>query len=145
MDMFGHSQGWLGGFSISRALAVALGASCGLLGTKLGFLCPFLRFQMFVCSGVSSHKEEVMNGLMKNLTLIAAGALLATLILLPIITWANDDDEEDGQYAKGLPATYTLRTNRGARSNFTLVTTIDGNTILTLVPEGAARNSDDDD
>ena len=84
-----------------------------------------------------------MNRLMRNLSLIAAGAFLATLVLLPITTWADDDDEEDGQRGKAASTTYTLRTTSGARSNFTLVT-IAGNTFLTLVPELSPRNFDDD-
>ena len=83
------------------------------------------------------------NNLMRNLTLIGAGAFMATLIVLPITTSAEDDDDINTPVS--VPAaTYTLGANDGTSAVFTLVEN-DGNLVLTLVekPTDFAFNEDD--
>ncbi len=83
------------------------------------------------------------NNLMRNLTLIGAGAFMATLVVLPITTSAEDDDDATRPVA--VPAaTYTLGASDGTSAVFTLVEN-DGSLVLTLVEEPAdfAFNEDD--
>ncbi len=84
------------------------------------------------------------NNLMRNLTLIGAGAFMATLVVLPITTNASDDDE-DGFRPQAVPAaTYTIGANDGSSAVFTLVEN-DGSMVLTLVEGPAIRDFDFDD
>ena len=70
---------------------------------------------------------------MRNLTLIGAGAFMATLVVLPITTSAEDD--ESALRPVAVPAaTYTLGASDGTSAVFTLVE-IDGSLVLTLVDE----------
>ena len=83
------------------------------------------------------------NNLMRNLTLIGAGAFMATLIVLPITTSAEDDDDINTPVA--VPAaTYILGASDGTSAVFTLVAN-DGNMVLTLVEQPAIRTFDEDD
>ncbi len=83
------------------------------------------------------------NNLMRNLTLIGAGAFMATLVVLPITTSAGDD-EGDSRSVAVPAATYTLGASDGTSAVFTLVEN-DGTLVLTLVEESAdfAFNEDD--
>ena len=80
-------------------------------------------------------KTLKLNSLMRNLTLITAGAFMATLVVLPITTNASDDDDEVNRPAASV-ATYTLWDGDGNTSVFTLETN-DGSMVLTLVEEPA--------
>ena len=86
-----------------------------------------------------------LNSLMRNLSLIAAGALLATLVVLPITTWADDEDDEDSSPRAAPARTYILKARNGANSVFTLVEN-DGSMVLTLVEKKRRifKESDDD-
>ena len=75
-----------------------------------------------------------LKSLMRNLALMGAGAFMATLIILPLTTSAdNDDDQDDYIDPKPRVVTYTLRDSEGHLAKFTL-TGIgrDGNQVLTL-------------
>ena len=88
-------------------------------------------------------KTLKLNNMMRNLTLLGAGAFMATLVVLPITTSASDgDDEHDRPVAP--VATYTLGASDGTSAVFTLVEN-DGTLVLTLVEEPAdfAFNEDD--
>ena len=84
-----------------------------------------------------------LNTLVRNLSLIAAGAFMATLVVLPITTWAGDEDE-DPTPKEAPAATYTLRDSRHALSVFTLVEH-DGRRVLALVEEPRLFGRDDDE
>ena len=73
-----------------------------------------------------------MDNLMRNLTLIGAGAFMATLVVLPITTSASDEKP----YTPGAvpAATYTLGASDGTSAVFNLVEN-DGSMVLTLVEE----------
>ena len=83
------------------------------------------------------------NNLMRNLTLIGAGAFMATLVVLPITTNASDADDEHNSPA-GPAATYTLGASDGTSAVFTLVEN-DGSLVLTLVEEPADFDFNEDD
>ena len=85
------------------------------------------------------------NNLMRNLTLIGAGAFMATLVVLPITTSASDGDDEHDRPVAAV-ATYTLGASDGTSAVFTLVEN-DGSMVLTLVEEPTVRDFDlnDDD
>ena len=83
------------------------------------------------------------NNLMRNLTLIGAGAFMATLVVLPITTNASDDDDSFDRPAASV-ATYTLGASDGTSAVFTLVEN-DGTMVLTLVEEPADFAFNDDD
>ena len=88
-------------------------------------------------------KTLKLNNLMRNLTLIAAGAFMATLVVLPITTSAEDDDDINTPVA--VPAaTYTLGASDGTSAVFTLVEN-DGSMVLTLVEEPADFAFSDED
>ncbi len=88
-------------------------------------------------------KTLKLNNLMRNLTLIGAGAFMATLVVLPITTNASDDDDINTPVA--VPAaTYTLGASDGTSAVFTLVEN-DGSMVLTLVEEPAADFAFTDD
>ncbi len=91
-------------------------------------------------------KTLKLNSLMRNLTLITAGAFMATLVVLPITTNASDDDDNELNRPAASAATYTLWDGDGNTSVFTLETN-DGSMVLTLVEEPAIRTfaQDDDD
>ena len=91
-------------------------------------------------------KTFKLNSLMRNLTLLAAGAFMATLVVLPITTNASDDDDDTFTPVAVPAATYTLWDGDGNASVFTLEAN-DGNMVLTLVEEPAIRTfaQDDDD
>ncbi len=84
-----------------------------------------------------------LNNLMRNLTLIGAGAFMATLVVLPITTNASDDDDNFDRPAASV-ATYTLGASDGTSAVFTLVEN-DGTMVLTLVEEPADFAFNDDD
>ncbi len=86
-----------------------------------------------------------LNNWMRNLTLIGAGAFMATLVVLPITTNASNDDEPYTPVV--VPsATYTIGASDGTSAVFTLVEN-DGSLVLTLVEEPVVRDFDfnDDD
>ncbi len=91
-------------------------------------------------------KTLKLNGLTRNLTLIAAGAFMATLVVLPITTSASDDDDEGLSPAAVPAATYTIGASDATVSVFTLAE-VNGSMVLTLVEEPAisTRTFDDDD
>ena len=81
--------------------------------------------------------------LMRYLALMGAGAFMATLVVLPITTSAEDED--GGIRPEPAPAaTYTLGASDGTSAVFTLVEN-DGTLVLTLVEEPVdfAFNEDD--
>ncbi len=84
-----------------------------------------------------------LNNLMRNLTLISAGAFMATLVVLPITTNASDDDDNFDRAAAPV-ATYTLGDSDGTSAVFTLVEN-DGTMVLTLVEEPTDFAFTDDD
>jgi len=91
-------------------------------------------------------KTLKLNNMMRNLTLLGAGAFMATLVVLPITTNASDDDDEPFTPAVVPAATYTLGANNGTSAVFTLVEN-DGTMVLTLVEEPAVQDfafNDDD-
>ena len=86
------------------------------------------------------------NNLMRNLTLIGAGAFMATLVVLPITTNAADNDDDGTKPEAVSAATYTLGASDGTSAVFTLVEN-DGSMVLTLVEEPTVRDfafNDDD-
>ena len=72
--------------------------------------------------------------LMRNLALIGAGAFIATLILFPLITSADDgDDGTDFIPPTILGEDYAIRSTDGSLDIFTLMRVgKDGNLLLTL-------------
>ena len=87
-------------------------------------------------------KTLKLNSLTRNLTLIAAGAFMATLIVLPITTNASHlDDSPEPEVVPA--ATYTLKASDKTSAVFTLVEN-DGSMVLTLVEEPASITLDDD-
>ena len=71
----------------------------------------------------------------KNLTLVAAGALMATLIAIPLGGIASADDTDDLPYIAPIEApTYTIEGSNGSSATFELVET-NGETMLVLVEE----------
>ncbi len=76
-----------------------------------------------------------LKNLMRNLALTGAGAIMATLILLPMITSADDgDDQDDSLTASQRGLTYAIRASDRSLSVFTLVE-INGASVLTLVKQ----------
>lgn len=91
-------------------------------------------------------KTLKLNNFVRNLTLIGAGAFMATLIVLPITTNASDDDDDGVRTPRPVAATYTLESSDGTSAVFTLVQN-DGSMVLTLVEEPTVRDfalNDDD-
>ena len=90
-------------------------------------------------------KTLKLNNFVRNLTLIGAGAFMATLIVLPITTNASDDDDDEPYTPAVVPAaTYTLGASDGTSAVFTLVEN-DGTMVLTLVDEPTVQDFDDDE
>ncbi len=85
-----------------------------------------------------------LNSLTRNLTLIAAGAFMATLVVLPITSSADHLDDISAEVPPAV--TYILGASDGTSAVFTLVEN-DGSVVLTLVEEPAivTRTFDDDD
>ena len=75
-------------------------------------------------------KTLKLNNLMRNLTLIGAGAFMATLVVLPITTNAADDEPYRPEVVPG--AIYVLGASDGTSAVFTLVEN-DGSMVLALV------------
>lgn len=88
-------------------------------------------------------KTLKLNNLMRNVTLIAAGAFMATLVVLPFTTSANDDDGTDHSIVAS-PVTYVLGASDGSSAVFALVEN-DGRMVLTLVERPAILNFGEDD
>jgi len=88
-------------------------------------------------------KTLKLNNLMRNVTLIAAGAFMATLVVLPFTTSANDDDGTDHSISAP-PVTYVLGASDGSDAVFTLVEN-DGSMVLTLVRPPTILNFGTDD
>ncbi len=84
-----------------------------------------------------------LNNLMRNLTLLGAGAFMATLVVMPLTTNASDDDDINTPVAAPA-ATYTLGASNGTSAVFTLVEN-DGSMVLTLVEEPVVLEFDDED
>ncbi len=82
------------------------------------------------------------NNLMRNLTLIGAGAFMATLVVLPITT--NASDEAPFKPVAVPAATYVLGASDGTSATFTLVEN-DGRMVLTLVEEPTDFAFNDED
>ena len=90
-------------------------------------------------------KTLKLNNLMRNLTLIVAGAFMATLVVIPFTTSANDDDEDDQRIERtATPPTYSLRATNGTNGTFALVE-IDGVVVLALLADTPRVFADDDD
>ena len=72
----------------------------------------------------------------KNLTLVAAGALMATMIAVPLAGVASADDANGDEPYIGPagPTTYTIKTTKGLTSTFELVER-DGQKMLVLMSE----------
>ena len=85
---------------------------------------------------------------MKNLTLLAAGGLMATMIAIPLagVASANpDDDDDDGIRTVGTAnPIYRIESTNGVPSSFELVER-DGETFLVLVEVEEALQPDYDD
>ena len=88
-------------------------------------------------------KTLKLNNVMRNLTLIGAGAFMATLVVLPITTSAEDDEGTVSPVAAPA-ATYILGASDGTSAVFTLVEN-DGNMVLTLVEESVIRTFESDE
>ncbi len=89
-------------------------------------------------------KTLKLNSLTRNLTLIAAGAFMATLVVLPITSSADHLDDISPEVVP--VATYMLAASDETVAIFTLVEN-GGNMVLALVEEPAinTRSFDDDD
>ncbi len=87
-------------------------------------------------------KTLKLNNLMRNLTLIAAGAFMATLVVLPITTNASDDEPYRPEAVPA--ATYMLAGSDNTIGIFTLVEN-DGKMVLTLVEERVFPDFSEDD
>ena len=88
-------------------------------------------------------KTLKLNNLMRNMTLIAAGAFMAFLVVLPLTSSADHND--NFVRPEVVPAaTYTLGASDGTSSVFTLVEN-NGGMVLTLVEEPAVRILNDTD
>ena len=85
---------------------------------------------------------KILNNLTRNLTLIGAGAFMATLVVLPITTSASDD--EPYRPVAVPAATYVLGASDGTSATFTLVEN-DGGMVLTLVEEPTDFAFNDED
>ena len=74
----------------------------------------------------------------KNLTLVAAGALMATMIAIPLggIASADDIDDDLPYIAPIEAATYTIEGSNGSSATFELVET-NGEMMLVLVVEAS--------
>ena len=83
----------------------------------------------------------------KNLTLLVAGALMATMIAVPLGGIASADDDDDPVINRiVVPVTYNIEASNGSRSTFELVDR-DGQMMLVLVTEGpiyTPSNTEDD-
>ena len=84
----------------------------------------------------------------KNLTLLFAGALMATMIAVPLggIASANDGEDDPVDNSIVVPVTYTIEASNGSASIFELVER-DGQMMLVLVNNGptyAPFNDDDE-
>ncbi len=83
----------------------------------------------------------------KNLTLVAAGALMATLIAVPLggIASADVDPNDDLPYIAPIEApTYTLKGSNGIKSTFELVER-DGEMMLVLFTDETVFEAPEDD
>ena len=93
------------------------------------------------------HALTLKNTL-KNLTLLAAGGLMATMIAVPLAGLASaDDDDDDDNIVFTTPVSniYTIKNTSGVASSFELVER-DGEMFLVLaVPEVANTPFNDDD
>ncbi len=87
-------------------------------------------------------KTLKLNNLMRNLTLIGAGAFMATLVVLPITTNAADDEPYRPEVVPG--ATYILGASDGTSAVFTLVEN-GGGMVLTLVEAPVVDDRVDED
>ena len=88
-------------------------------------------------------KTLKLNNFMRNLTLLAAGAFMATLVVMPLTTSARDDD--DGFRPAAAPAaTYMLVNSDATVSVFALVEN-DGSMVLSLVEEPSVFVDNDDE
>ena len=84
---------------------------------------------------------KILNNLTRNLTLIGAGAFMATLVVLPITTNASDEAPFTREVTA---ATYVLGASDGTSATFTLVQN-DGSMVLTLVEEPTDFAFNDED
>ncbi len=83
----------------------------------------------------------------KNLTLVAAGALMATLIAVPLggIASADVDPNDDLPYIAPIEApTYSLNGSNGIKSTFELVER-DGEMMLVLFTDETVFEAPEDD
>ncbi|MCH8351477.1 MAG: hypothetical protein J4O03_12420 [Chloroflexi bacterium] len=82
----------------------------------------------------------------KNMTLLVAGALMATMIAVPLGGIASADDDDPVVNRIVAPVTYTIEANNGSPSTFELVER-DGQMMLVLVSQGPiyTPSNDDDD
>ena len=83
---------------------------------------------------------------MKNITLLTAGALMATMIAVPLSGIASADDDGDNiVLSTPVSNIYTIQNTRGVASRFELVER-DGEMFLVLVvPEEVSTPFSDDD
>ncbi len=87
-------------------------------------------------------KTLKLNSLMRNLTLITAGAFMATLVVLPITTNASDDEPYTPVAVPA--ATYMLAGSDNSIGHFTLVDN-GGGMVLTLVEAPVVQDRVDED
>ena len=67
----------------------------------------------------------------KNLTLIAAGALMATMIAVPLVGVASAADDDDPYIGPPAKVTYSIEASNGSTTTFELVER-DGQMLLVL-------------
>ena len=80
----------------------------------------------------------------KNLTLVAAGALMATMIAVPLAGSASADDDEVPYLAPEGNVTYAIKASDGFTSRFELVEN-DGQLMLVLVDATSTFVAPEDD
>ena len=87
-----------------------------------------------------------LKNIAKNMTLLVAGALMATMIAVPLggIASADDDDDIPVNNAIVVPVTFTIEANNGSPSTFELVER-DGQMMLVLLHQGPTYTPFDDD
>ncbi len=91
-------------------------------------------------------KTLKLSNIARNFTLLAAGAFMATLVVVPFTTSADDDDDSIIR-VRETPSTFVIEASNGIDSRFTLVEN-GGNMVLALVeeaPQILVDEFDDDD
>ena len=88
-----------------------------------------------------------LNNTWKNLTLVAVGALMATMIAVPLTGSVSADSDDDPSFhPTSAKVTYSITGSNGLSSTFELIER-DGQTVLALVVNDtpASFNPEDED